>query len=506
MWELIEKNKRRSWILLGLMGLILLALGYVIGAAVYVDFVAVEHVGIGMKDYGRLIDTLAEGGSADQPPRFFSWLDQPGKLLNAGGLVGTGVAMVIWSILAATALFAGDKTILWSMGAREIEREDAPRLWNIVEEMTIASGLPKPPRVFLIDDESMNAFAVGLTPDKASVAFTTGLVRRLNRDELQGVAAHEIAHVYNYDVRFMTLASVMVGSIVMISEMFLRTLWYSAPRRSSRSKEGGGAQAVLMIVAILFAILAPILAHLLYFACSRRREYLADACAARFTRYPPGLASALSKLGREKATSREINRGVVPLFIVNPLQPFSSSSVFSSHPPLEKRIAVLKSMAGAGLIDYERAYESVFRGKNTLLDSSLLANEQSQRMRDPSPEEEQADSIERAREMLDVFDRAASFIFITCTCGVRLKVPPGMTRDEVACPKCGRGHVVPHAEPAAPERMHESEAAVTYQRTGDGWESFRCACGKTIQLSPKFSARLASCRACGRHVQIIPAG
>ena len=198
------------------------------------------------------------------------------------------MALVIWLIMALVALIGGDSVLLHTAGAYHIDKEDAPRHLNVVEEMTIASSLGSMPRVYIIEDDAPNAFAVGRNPEKAAVAVTSGLLKRLTRDELQGVVAHEIGHIRNLDVRFMTLAAVMVGSIVLLSEVFMHYLWFGGGRRSSSRKGGGQAQIILLVVGILAAILAPIVARMLYFACSRRREYLADASAAQFTRFPDG--------------------------------------------------------------------------------------------------------------------------------------------------------------------------------------------------------------------------
>ncbi|MBK8267045.1 MAG: M48 family metallopeptidase [Planctomycetes bacterium] len=437
MWEAIERNKRRSWMLLALMGALLLALGYVIGAAIYIEYAGVKQLGVGYVEYHQVINRGLEGEDMGSPPRFFEWTKEPGLLLNGGGVIGLGVAALIWAILTSVAFFSGDRAILWTAGALEIQREDAPRVWNVVEEMTIAAGLAKPPRVFLIDDDGMNAFAVGLSPDHAGVAVTSGLVKRMSRDELQGVVAHEIGHIHNYDIRFMTLASIMMGSIVLVSEVFLRSLRH-VPRRSSSSKSGGGAQVILLVVAVLFAVLAPFAAQILYFACSRKREYLADACAARFTRYPPGLASALERIGREGKATGAVKRGLAPLYTVNPLQPMSASSLFSSHPPLEKRIAILRSMGGAGYAEYERAFHEVVPTAKPCIESTVVENDSVIGIRAPQQDVVAGNDIDRSREVLDVIDRAAQYLFIPCACGVRLKMPPGMSRTELKCPNVAR--------------------------------------------------------------------
>ncbi len=494
MWEAIEQNRRRSWVLIGAMGLTLLILGYLIGAALFADF------GADRPSIGRTTGFPQAQGDGI---RYFTWLDEPSRLLNGGGLIGMGVALCVFIISVSVAFLAGARLLLRIAGARETDKVGAPQLWNVVEEMTIASGLPGMPRVFIVDDNAPNAFAVGMKPDVAAVAVTQGLLRKLNRDELQGVIAHEVAHINNYDVRFMTLASVLLGSIVMISEVFLRSLWFGAGSRSSSSKSGGQARLVMLVVAIVFAIVAPIMARLLFFACSRRREYLADACAAQYTRYPPGLASALRKIGGISSEKSDVNKSLAPMYIVNPLQARALTTVFATHPPLEKRIAILNGMAGAGLMDYESAYKNVMGQQNQCLGAATLKNETRMKMRSPTPDiEPKAGAVDRAREALDVLNRAAGFLILPCACGVRIKVPPRFKRDSIRCPRCGKASDVPKADdrrgPAAPGEPKEA----VFRRRGDGWESFKCACDRTIQLSPAFVADRVSCKHCGRHIRI----
>jgi heat shock protein HtpX len=236
-------------------------------------------------------------------------------------------------------------------GAKEISKEDDPRLWNVVEELSIAAGLPMP-RVYLIDDTALNAFATGRDPDHAAVAITAGLRDRLNREELQGVIAHEMSHVRNYDIRFSMLLAVMVGLLVLMTDVFRRWLWWGGGRRRSSRREGGAgaAGAIVAVVAIVLAIVAPILAKLIQLAASREREYLADASAVELTRYPEGLASALEKLGGDKEVLEVANRATQHLYIVNPFKPFEdrAKGLFSTHPPLEERIRRLRGLGSGG--------------------------------------------------------------------------------------------------------------------------------------------------------------
>jgi len=206
---------------------------------------------------------------------------------NGGGELGVFFALLLWTILSLISYFAGSSIILTVSKAKEVTKDVHPQLFNIVEEMKIAAALPKMPKIFIISEEAPNAFATGRNPENSAVTVTAGLLSRLNRDELQGVIAHEISHIKNRDILYMTFSGVMLGSIVIISEVFLRSLWFgggSLNRYKNRSSGGSSAQTIITIVALILAILAPILARLLYFAISRKREYLADASGVRLTR------------------------------------------------------------------------------------------------------------------------------------------------------------------------------------------------------------------------------
>lgn len=411
MWEAIESNKRRSVFLITLLALILIALGIVIGAAVAPDAI-------------------------------------PFGFLSAIGL---------WIILISLAFASGEQVLLATAGAREVTREQAPQLVNIVEEMKIASGLPAMPRVFIIDSDVPNAFAVGLKPERAAVAVTTGLLARLNRDELQGVIAHEIGHIANRDTMFMTLAGVTVGAVVILADVFLRGMWLSGGRRRS-SRGGGQGAGIIALIAIAMAILAPVVAQLLYFACSRRREYLADASAAQFTRYPEGLASALEKIAGYRGSSLHVSRAVAPMFTVNPLQlEGGGSSLFSTHPPTSERIRVLRSMAGASLAAYEEAFRKV-RGEG-LVGARSLAAAPAVPLREPE-REPPSDPVAQWRAAHDVFNRAVGYAVIACPCGLRIKLPPGFDRNNVKCPRCGRVHAIP-----SPELLAAAAAGQTIRMT-----------------------------------------
>jgi heat shock protein HtpX len=252
---------------------------------------------------------------------------------------GMAIALVVGIVLTLVAWNRGSSIVLHAVGAHEIRKRDDPELVNVVEEMCIASGLPRP-RIYLIDSAATNAFASGMKPEESVVAITRGLREKLSRDELQGVIAHELSHIGNYDSRVMVLMAVIVGSVAILCDWYLRTL-----RFSGRGRGKGGA--IYLVLGILLAILAPLVAMLIQFAVSRRREYLADATAAAMTRNPGALADALEKLADTPQRLETANRGTQHLFIVNPFrQRQERSSAFATHPPLASRIRRLRAIAG----------------------------------------------------------------------------------------------------------------------------------------------------------------
>jgi heat shock protein HtpX len=239
--------------------------------------------------------------------------------------------------------YGGDKLALATSGAKgPIEKNDNPYLYRIIENLSIASGLPMP-KVYIIPDSAINAFATGRDPVHASIAVTTGAVEKLANEELEGVIAHELSHVKNYDIRLMTVVLVLVGLLALLSDWFMRMRFFGG-RRDSR--EGGGAQAILMVIGLILIILAPIIGQLIQLAVSRRREFLADASAALLTRYPEGLASALEKISSEHAPLQRANNATAHLYIANPFGGAKHlfSSLFATHPPIQERIKTLRQM------------------------------------------------------------------------------------------------------------------------------------------------------------------
>lgn len=269
-----------------------------------------------------------------------------------GGVI---VAFIFAVLFALTGYFKGDKIVLAVSRAKPAKREEYPQLYNIVEELTIASGLPMPALYVIPDDDAPNAFATGRDPKHSSIAVTTALLARLNRAELQGVLAHELSHVGDYDILFATLIGILVGTVAMLSDFFLRyTFWTGGGRRRSRSSSSsGGGGGIILAVSIILAILAPLFALIIQLAVSRQREYLADANAALMTRYPEGLASALEKISRNPGVLEVSNRATEHLYIVSPIKSLrdrekNEKSLFSTHPPTADRIRRLREMAGEG--------------------------------------------------------------------------------------------------------------------------------------------------------------
>jgi heat shock protein HtpX len=259
--------------------------------------------------------------------------------------IGTIGATALGGIMALVARYGGPKIVLTVAGAREATAAEYQMLNNVVEEMAIAAGVPVP-KIYVIDDPSPNAFATGTSPENGIVAITTGLMHKLDRDELQGVMAHEIAHIRNYDVRFMTTIALVAGLIPLLADVFLRMQWYGGGRRRSNSNDNTGA--ILMVIGLVLAILAPIFAKLLEMAVSRQREYMADASAAEMTRYPEGLARALQKLQADPVELHTANRATSHMYIINPLRHSHQwmAAAFSTHPPIDERVKRLVGTMG----------------------------------------------------------------------------------------------------------------------------------------------------------------
>ena len=272
-----------------------------------------------------------------------AWLFEQMVRMGPGGLI---FAVILAVGMTIGSYYYSDKVVLAMSKARPVTKEEFPYLYNVVEGLTIAAGLPQP-RCYVIDDTAPNAFATGRNPKNSVIVVTTGLLEKLNRVELEGVVAHEMSHIKNYDILLQTLVVVMVGIVALLSDWMRRTFWWGGGRRrgSDRGKGSGGA-AIIMALALIMAVLSPLVAQLIRFAISRKREFLADASGAMLTRYPPGLASALRKISADKEPLEAANKATAHLYIVNPLLEHGGriNKLFSTHPPIEERIAALEKM------------------------------------------------------------------------------------------------------------------------------------------------------------------
>jgi heat shock protein HtpX len=263
------------------------------------------------------------------------------------GLVG---AVALALVLSLGSFFGGDRLVLASTRAREVTAQDQPRLHNIVEGLSIAAGIPKP-RVYVIPEQAPNAFATGRNPEHASIAVTEGLLSTMNRVELEGVIGHELAHVVDRDILVGTVVATLVGAVILISEFFMRSWWWGGVRgRRGGDRGGGGIEAIIFAVGLVLLILAPIIAQIVRLAVSRQREFLADAQGALLTRYPPGLASALRKIGAASSIPmRSANNATAHLWLNQPSRVPGEGTgrlekLFSTHPPIEERIRRLEEM------------------------------------------------------------------------------------------------------------------------------------------------------------------
>lgn len=475
MWEIIESNKRKSlWILI-FMFIIFILTGFCVGMGVYCG-----------------LFLLSEGDFQFSYP----------ALLNFS-FWGCGIFIIVWYCMISWMSSQGEIFILEKTSAKSINSKRFKFFHNIVEEMCIASGLGIKPQLLIIDSTLPNAFAVGQTPEKAKIAVTTKLVEILNRDELQAVIAHEIAHIRNYDSRLLTRAFIMLFLVLKVSGrlndgnnddgVYVRPRYSgsSGGGGGSSDKKGAGAAVVLLLIALIFVfVVAPLVLKMLYSMLSIKREYLADACAVQYTRYPASLASALNKINdyytnmtfKETAFALPIfnSTSTTEKMLFDPLLIFPQSLYLldgkgfpirkekgQTHPPIEERIKVLEKMNGSGLADYRLAYQSV-TGKNVLKDKGL----ESQPIIKPKEDEndklvndyfiksivqgitsaglavqtdvnkELGDELEKRRWVTDVCAEIHNYAIIECDCDTTLKIPPFYAGKVIQCPHCLKEHKV----------------------------------------------------------------
>ena len=380
--------------------------------------------------------------------------------------IAVGVVVAVFLFIALFVIAKNDSMKLFA-GSSVVpcDKNHAPVLFNVVEEMSIAAGLPKPPEIYIMDTPVPNAFATGVYLEKSSICVTKGLLELLDRNELQGVVAHEIGHIVNRDVKYILFAGIMVSIIAFTARVLSKS---NGRRSSSGSNSGGAFLAVLLLIVV---ILAPILSRLFYFSLSRKREYLADACAAQFTRYPVGLANALKKIEewnklqarrkkivKDSDETSEFNEN--PLIAAACIVPCSvkkdKDSLFSTHPSTANRINVLMAMTSVDYSSYNTAYTKVTKEKPLISnrdmsscknqdiilpvgvamlvnDANLLSSIESTSIED---------KIMRKREAEDIMWKHSGYIIINCDCGTRLKLPPSYKGKEIICPHCKKNHFV----------------------------------------------------------------
>ena len=495
LWQIVAANKRKTVLFVLIMGIVLALLGFFVG---------------------ELVDIWSGFTSAPQ---------QAEQTFKAG-YIGLCVALAIWLGLLLTSLFGSDQLFLSLSGAKEVTHDLYPQLYNIIEEMKIASSLPRMPDIYIIDDPAPNAFAVGKSPEDSSICVTAGLLAICSRDELQGVVAHEMGHILNRDVLYMTVAATMLGAVTLIADSFLSSLRYApiARYRSSSSRAGKGLINVwLIVLGFCFVIFSPILSRILYFTISRSREYLADATSARLTRYPEGLASALEKIMMAPGKLTTAPKATAPFYIANPYKQDLDDSMFATHPPLEQRIKILRLMStGAAFKDYVKSYWAVTHTHKELIAASDMNLGVGVAIREPSPPTEQSEPGPRVTsgKTSDIIRAMNQFVFITCECGMKMKIPPEFVRGEIQCPRCNTPHAVNVADhqsmsailtntaafsksgqPEGPKKINNDALITGHQketRIPGVWQSFTCnSCGRIAQLSPAFKLPQFNCTRCG---------
>ena len=298
LYKQIASNKRKTWILLIVFFLLLAIVGYAVGF-----------------------------------------------LFMNSGIWGVTIAMIIGFIYALTMIFQSTEIVMSMNGAREVDRNEEPVLYHVVEDMAMVAQIPMP-RVYVIDDPGLNAFATGSNPQNAAVAATSGLLEIMNREELEAVIGHEVSHIRNLDIQISTIAVALASAITLLSSMAGRMMWWGGASRSRRSndRDGGGIEVIMLVVSLLAIVLAPLAATLVQLAISRQREFLADASSVELTRNPQGMINALLKLDNSQPMSHHVDDASSALYINDPQKPGFLKKLFYTHPPISERIERLKNM------------------------------------------------------------------------------------------------------------------------------------------------------------------
>lgn len=511
--ELIRANKRKSLYLLILSMVIMLIVGYVLGDLLFSQF-----------NSPRIINY-------EQKRMYFAF--------GFSAFIGFIEFIQIYFI------FNGKpKTLFKQLGLKPAAQTKFRKLNNVIAEMSIAAGLSKPPQAYVIPSKAINAMAFGTKPEHSAICVTAGLLSVCNRDELQGVVAHELSHILNQDILLLEVCRSTLGMVIVLREVMLRSMYWGslgrANYRSSSSKSrSSNLHLVFIIIGVIFAIIAPLLVQLIYFALSRQREYLADAYSAKLTRYPAGLASALTKIAYSSHSIDKIDKVTSAAFID---QPFGNVVITSkgtrTHPPIWNRIKILQQMSGgAGYIDYKKAYQKVTQSAPGFMPSSMANSRISFPIRAAMPLADEPGAINSPQELRhleknlrsdDVIRISEGYGFVNCECGMNIKIPPEYKKFQVKCPRCGRIHILedkmqatlsnllddnnssealisPVTESVKKEKEkpdYSAEERQVYKKTGKGWEKIKCRCGNEVELSPTFVGRFISCRKCGRKINI----
>jgi heat shock protein HtpX len=514
--ELIRKNRRKSLYLIVLSFVILLIVGYVLGDVIYTFLMPAqaEHYHSNKAIFAVIFAVFI--GMVELVQIFLIFHRKPRSLIKL-------------------------------LDLRPADKQQFAQLNNIIAEMSIASGLSTPPDAYIIPSAALNAVAMGTSAGNGAIAITAGLIGVCNRDELQGVVAHELSHLINRDSQLLEVCRSTLGMVIVLRDVMLRSIYWGSIGKSnyrtskSSGKGGSGLHLVITIIGVIFAIMAPLMIRLIYFMLSREREYLADAVSAKLTRYPAGLASALTKIALSTHSMNGVDKVTSAAFIE---QPYGDVIVTrkgtSTHPPIWNRIRILRKMTGgSGYIDYKRAYEEVMQSKVDFMPDSVAASIISFPVRmgealasEPQlvTNKEEMKGIEKNIRSEDVVRLADGYKFINCDCGLDIKIPPAYNKPEIKCPRCGRIHAIkdrmqkPTLSMVAADIQeagvlgilnkdvqksplgnidYSSEPRQVYDRRGKGWEEIDCWCGAKVQLSPSFLGRFVNCQKCKRQIDIV---
>lgn len=454
---------------------------------------------------------------------------------SKGAVISVFIAFILWFIFTIISMIGRNSLKLQLEDTKLVNKRNFTQVFNVVDEISIAANLPASPNVIIIPERSPNAYTVGTSIRQSVIILTAGLIVQMNRDELQGVVAHEIAHIINQDVQFMSNVRAIYKVATFIPNLMVRPFKNIGkyPQRScsggyyggggsgiSGGSGGGGAGCFFFLFIFVIFLITGIVAKILYMSISKTREYLADACAARLTRYPEGLASALEKISESYDRLYSADKITAPMFIVNPLEnsdrSFSGSS--NTHPPTYQRIKILRQMShGASYIDYQNAYSQVTGKSKRLIPSSGIMNEHNVKIREGTSGKGQAFQSNKKliRNINDFIMAINNYTFINCSCGLKLKLPQNFTLSNIVCPRCGllyditsynekEKRIDPENEEQNVEVTTDKEPFI-YKRTmqKDDWETFTCPCGKPKQIAPNFNKPYFYCNKCGRKIIVV---